>query len=144
MVGVNTKRNQQEKSAHDQAVAAIKLARFGFPNAQRPNWRVAINEPSITRWVNAKSGKVYPDIVVWDSTTQDESAVMLGEVETASTVNAQEVAQWSEYSQLVPEFFLYVPVGYGVVARRLASGVAIRGYREWSFLPNGTINVVNC
>jgi hypothetical protein len=136
------KRARAEKSQHDKAVQDIATARFRFPNKDHPNWQTSVNEPEPTKGVQTSDDSVlYPDIVVDD----DKHAVqMIGEVESESTVNDDEVAQWRDYSALGTTFYLYVPSGLCQEAKALAQGVSITGFREYLYTRDGSLKVSNC
>ena len=89
-------RSSQEKSFHDKAVADIAKIKFPFPTKDKPNWKTYLNEPNQTKGINMNGSTIYPDIVVVDT---QNSAAMIGEVETQSSVNQNEVEQWKEYSR---------------------------------------------
>jgi len=136
------KRSATEKSQHDTAVRDIARARFGFPTDKQPKWRTFINEPEPTKGVKTTDGSVlYPDIVV---VNDKDSVEMIGEVESDSTVNDEEVAQWRDYSALGTTFYLYVPSGLCQDAKTLARGVSITGFREYLYTADGSLKVTNC
>jgi len=104
-------RNEKE------AVDEIAKQEFPFPTKSHPNWKTYTNHPKQNMGVEIKNQKpVYPDIVVVDA--EKKKAEMIGEVETASTVNEDHAAQWKEYSSL-STFFLYIPKNYVSEASRI-------------------------
>lgn len=131
-------RSSQEKSFHDQAVADIAKVKFPFPTKDKPNWKTYLNEPNQTKGISMNSNTIYPDIVVVN--TQNNSAKMIGEVETDSSVSQREVEQWEEYSKAAT-FFLYVPKGAESNAKKLISenNVRISGLRTYYYDNSGTI-----
>lgn len=68
---------------------------------------------------------------------------MSGEIETESSITAQEAHQWEEYSILC-DFYLYVPKGYGNEAKKLSKNLNIKVFREYEMNRNGELIVANC
>ncbi len=130
-------RSSQEKSFHDKAVADIAKIKFPFPTKDKPNWKTYLNEPNQTKGINMNGSTIYPDIVVVDT---QNSAAMIGEIETQSSVNQNEVEQWKEYSR-AGAFFLYVPSGTESTAKNLISqnNVKISGLRRYHYDNNDII-----
>lgn len=151
-MNMSEKREEEEKSLHDKAVAEIAKQRFPFPSDNHPNWRTYINEPESQVGVVSDSETYYPDIVVVDEskgkvdkgTVESTAVAMLGEVESESTVTQQESKQWKDYSELSNTFYLYVPKGLCDEAKRLASNIKVSGFREWQFDSKGNIHIEKC
>ncbi len=147
-----SKRESEDKELHDKAVKGIASKRFPFPNKDHPSWQTYLNEPKPTMGIVSGSKTLYPDIVVVDESKEDteegsvdkSSVEMLGEVETKSSVNKEEVARWDGYSKLSGAFFLYVPKGLCGEARRLSQKLKVQGFRDWKFDSAGKISIINC
>ncbi len=146
------RRGSEDKELHDKAVWAIASKRFPFPNKDHPSWQTYVNEPSPTIGVVSGDRTLTPDIVVVDESKEDteeglvgkSSVEMLGEIETESSVNEEEVKQWAGYSKLTNALFLYVPEGKCSDAKRLSQKLEVRGFREWKFDSEGNITVTDC
>lgn len=125
-------RSSQEKSFHDKAVTDIAKVKFPFPNQQNQNWMTYLNEPNQTKGINMNGNTIYPDIVVVN--TKEKTVAMIGEIESDSSVNQNEVDQWKEYSK-AGTFFLYVPKGTESEANKLISknSVTISGLRTYHY-----------
>lgn len=135
-------REAQEKNTHDKAVADIAKIRFPFPDKDHQNWKTYLNEPNQTKGIKMNGNTAYPDIVVVD--TQKKIAEMIGEIESDSSVNEDEVAQWKEYSKAANSFFLYVPKDKVDDAKHLLinNKVNISGLRAWQY-DSSKITVTN-
>ncbi len=146
------KRESGHKKLHDRAVKAIASKRFPFPDKDHPSWQTYVNEPRPSISVMSSGKALHPDIVVVDESKEDTeeglvdktSVVMLGEIETESSVNGEEVPQWEGYSKLTDAFFLYVPEGLCGEAKRLSQKLKVRGFREWKFDSEGSIAITDC
>lgn len=134
-------REPQEKEVHDRAVVDIAKARFDYSNTS-PTWRTYVNEPKPMKGIPKNSRIIYPDIVVFD--TRDDSLQVVAEIETESSVNQEETTQWSEYSSVTGRFFLYVPKGFGLLAKGLLvnNNISYAGLREYSYDSEGKLSVV--
>lgn len=133
-------RERVDQDFHDNVVQHIALICFPFPNAKHPDWKTYTNHPRRTMGVNDDEGNVhYPDIVVVD--TSMDKAKLIGEVETADSVNQDESIQWARYSKL-GDLYLYVPEGYYSLARSLAENITIAGFRHF-YVANGRIAIKN-
>jgi len=137
-------RKADEQYPHGKAVTAIAKVRFSFPNKDHPNWRMFTN-PNGEQNMGVKKNEesAYPDVVVVD--TEKNIAIMIGEVETASTVTEDEATQWKEYSSLCSTFYLYVPENYASEAKRILDfkGIRYSGLRTYIFDSQGDIIVKN-
>jgi hypothetical protein len=127
-------RSSTQELEHAQAVQDIARLRFPFPTSGRPYLKTYTNHPQRTMGVRTpRRTVVYPDIVVVRH--PENETVMLGEVETADTVNEDEAHEWKLFAELAP-LYLYVPVGYADEARRLCKKlkIPIVGLRSWRYL----------
>jgi len=127
---------RQNQEFHNQVCQFVAKERFPFPSAGHPNWKTYVNEPETQ--ICFKDGKFCPDIVVLN---ENNSARLLGEIETDDTVNSESVNQWKDYSEIAP-LYLYVPVGFGNQARELAGSIKISGFREYK-VAEGEIRIFN-
>ena len=121
-------------AAHDKAVADIARERFGFPTERHRHLKTYTNVPKRSMGIAMDDERVaYPDIVVVQD--PENFAKILGEVETAETVNEQTARhRWRPFAELGP-LYLYVPVGYADEAQRLARrwGAEVVGIRTWRY-----------
>ncbi|MCW4002630.1 MAG: hypothetical protein NWE95_01785 [Candidatus Bathyarchaeota archaeon] len=137
-------RKKEEEESHDKAVIDISKERFSFPNSSHPDWKTFTNpNGEQNKGIKKNQETAYPDIVVVD--TGKNVAVMIGEVETESTVNDAETEQWKEYSSLCSTFYLYVPEGYGAEAKRILDSkkIAYSGVRTYAYNSKGDIVITN-
>jgi hypothetical protein len=97
-------RSYREQSDHDRAVIDIAARHMSFPGW--PNLATFVNEPYRSAPVSDGLLLLYPDIVIVDHLQHE--AVLLGEVETDSTVNTVSAEQWHRYAGIAP-LHLFVP-----------------------------------
>ena len=121
-------------------VPDIAQARYEFPTPELPAYRTFVNVPETTLPVTDEDGnELTPDIVVVE--TPSNVLAILAQVETIETVTAERATSvWLPYSQLREcAFYLYVPVGYGGVAKRLCKEhkIDVYGFRTWRYTPQG-------
>jgi len=131
---------KSREELHQRVVQDIAQARFEFPTPELASYRTFVNEPEVTLPVQTPSGEeLVPDIVVVD--TPGNILKMLAEVETADTVTEEEARKgWLPFSKLPDTaFYLYVPVGYGALAKRICKqlGIDVYGFRTWRYTPQG-------
>jgi len=125
---------------HMRAVQDVAQARFEFPTNEQPSLRTFVNIPEKTLAVTDTDGaELIPDIVVVD--TPGNILKILAAVETLETITEERATEaWLPFSKL-PEaaFYLYVPVGSGGAAKKIAKslGIDIYGYRTWRYVPQG-------
>jgi hypothetical protein len=125
-------RTVEQQSIHDAWVRAIAQQHFPYPNPGYPNRRTYTNPGSFKNaWLGPEDSKVYPDIIVLDASKSLGNVVMYAEVETAESVNQEESAQWRDYASRGALFYLYVPVGSGLSARRLSASLNIAEVYEY-------------
>lgn len=128
------------KELHERVVPDVAKARFEFPTAEHPSYRTFVNVPEVTLPITDDAGNQHaPDIVVVD--TPGNVLKIVAQVETADMVTPERAREvWSVYAKLRNvAFYLYVPVGYGGAAKRLAkeAGLDIYGFRTWRYVPQG-------
>ena len=125
---------------YQRAVQDIAQARFEFPTLELASYRTFVNVPEPTLPVTDESGgELTPDIVVVD--TPGNILKILATVETGETVTEERAEEkWRPFAQL-PDvaFYLFVPVGYGAIAKRICKKlhIDIYGYRTWRYTPQG-------
>ena len=103
-----------EVEFHARMVGLVAKNLFPFPNEDHPTWKTYVNHPKRVKSVDS----LYPDIVVIEILRN--KVVMIGEVETESTITEDEATgKWKSYSALCSSFFLYVPKGLGMQAKEL-------------------------
>ncbi len=125
---------------HERALQDIALARFEYPSPELPSYRSFVNVPETTLAVTDEQGnQLVPNIVVVD--TPGNTLKILAQVETAETVTEESAKEtWLPFSKLPgAAFYLYVPVGYGAIAKRICKkqGVDVYGFRTWRYVPQG-------
>ena len=123
--GDSVARNEEEQESHDKAVANIAAVRFSFPDNDNPNLRTFTNSNGEqNKGVKSGDEVIYPDIVTVE--TGNNTAPMLGEVETSISVTDDEGAQWKKYSRACQPFYLYVRESYASEAKRILRSQGIR------------------
>ena len=125
---------------HERAVQDIAQARFEFPTPEFPSYRAFVNVPVVNMPVTDPAGnQLVPDIVVVD--TPGNILKILASVETGDTVNDEQAQkEWVPFSRLPDAaFYLFVPVGYGAIAKRICKqlGIDVYGFRTWRYVPQG-------
>jgi hypothetical protein len=126
------------------AVREIADQRFAFPSEAFPAYRTHVNVPEVAMGVQIgdAGAEVVPSIVVVERIKTGESRlVMTAHVCVREQVNESEAKRlWAPLAS-IPDaaFYLYVPVGYGLVAKRVCkqAGVRVDGYRTWRNTPRG-------
>jgi len=127
--------SEARAAAHVRALKDIAGTRFGFPTDKHRDYKTYTNIPKRTMGVAMLDGNAvaYPDIVVVQD--PENYAKILGEVETAETVNEQTAERrWRPFAELAP-LYLYVPVGDADHALKLCRQlhVPIVGIRTWRY-----------
>lgn len=122
------------------AVQDVAKARFEFPTPELPSYRTFVNVPEETLPVTDEHGnQLTPDIVVVD--TPGNILKILAQVETGDLVTEERANElWAPFANLPDAaFYLYVPVGYGGVAKRICKklGIHVYGFRTWRYVPQG-------
>lgn len=137
---VRSNRTQDEALAN--AVREIVAARFNFPTAEHPAYRAHANIPEVTLAVQVGDEQIAPDIVAVEKLSTGETHLMM----TAAVANREMVNEgeakraWSRYAAIPNQaFYLYVPVGYGKMAKQICRKLKIdvEGYRTYRTTPRG-------
>ena len=126
-------RKEEEWPVHDQVVDAVATQRMNYPSENHPNSQTYTNPDQEKNFFVNGDNKVWPDLVVID--TKRKAVIIIGEVETESTVNNESAEQWKDYSTRSGDFYLYVPHGYEDEAKRLLNlnGIRCSGIRTYWF-----------
>ena len=125
------------ESIHSRVVRDVAQQRLAFPNEEFPSLRAHVNVPQPALVIRAADGtELVPDIVVAES--PGNRPRILAAVETVDTVTDEQArARWLPSSR-VPEttFYLYVPCGFAVEARRLLKKHRIKRarLRTWRYV----------
>jgi hypothetical protein len=105
-------REPEEQVLHDHLVKLLHREYYRYPNDEHPNLLTFVNHPVKTKAVrNLERRDLFPDIVVLN--TANDRIAVLAEVETESTVDALEAAEWLEFSKVGARLHLYFPRGFG-------------------------------
>ena len=131
---------QSTEELHQRVVQDVAQARFEFPTSELASYRSFVNQPEVTLPVTDEAGdELTPDIVVVD--TPGNILKILVSVETSETVTEERAQElWRPFSGLhEAAFYLYVPVGYGAVAKEICKKLSIDvyGFRTWRYVPQG-------
>jgi len=131
-------KNREE--LRERVVQDVAKARFEFPTPDLPSLRAFVNVPEKTMPVRDPEGnELVPDIVCVD--TPGNILKMLAQVELQETVTEERAKDaWAKYAKLPDTaFYLYVPVGYGGLAKKICKKLKIDvyGFRTWRYIPQG-------
>ena len=131
---------KSREELHERVVHEIAQARYEFPTPELASFRTFVNVPEVTLPVTTEAGdELTPDIVVVD--TPGNMLKILAQVELAETITEEQAQQaWLPYAKLPDAaFYIYVPVGYGGVAKGICKGLGIDvyGFRTWRYTPQG-------
>lgn len=120
----------EEIIIHQEVIDLLKRSMYNYPNATHPSLMTFINHPVKHKAVTDLNGnEFYPDIVIINSVTY--KIVMIGEVETASSLNKIEVSQWENLATLTPVFYIFYPRGYYAKMRELCKKIPVTGFFEY-------------
>ncbi len=139
--GEESRRFLQQK-----AVESLAATRFGFPTVEHPDYRTYVNVPTPTMALEFGGGgtKVYPDILVLQY--PGNYPVMVAQVETGETVTRdQAVRVWKQLETEQAPLYIYVPAGYGTVAKDYvkATGIKHAEVRTFARMPEGVGDLVH-
>jgi hypothetical protein len=116
-------REPEEQVLHDHIVRLLHLEYYNYPSAKHPQLLTFVNHPTMAKALHGLDHQeLFPDLIVTDANT--DRVVTLVEVETESTVNALEAAEWLAFSRLGARLHLYVPRGFGPQALALCKDCA--------------------
>lgn len=126
--------SEYRATAHAKAVGDVAEERAAFPTERHRDLKTYTNVPKRSMGVAMSDEEVaYPDIVVVKD--PENQAKILGEVETAETVDDTTArTRWRPFAELAP-LYLYVPVGYADLAHKLCRrwGAEVVGIRTWRY-----------
>ncbi|MBI5288037.1 MAG: hypothetical protein HY873_03595 [Chloroflexi bacterium] len=142
---VDTLLDRTERTKDEGVIKAIQevaATRYGFPTVDHPSYRTHVNVPEVSMAVQVGDEQIAPDIVVVEKLKTGETHLtMTAAVATRELVNEGEAKRsWARYASIPNSvFYLYVPVGYGVAAKRICKKLKIKvgGYRTWRWTPRG-------
>ena len=125
------------ENVRSRVVKDIAKQRLAYPNEEFPSLRTHVNVPETALVIRAAGGaELMPDVVVAEY--PGNRPRILAVVETVDTVTEDRATgRWLPFSQ-VPDttFYLYVPSGFIVEARRLLKKHRIKkvGLRTWRYV----------
>jgi hypothetical protein len=120
----------EEEVVHQEIITLLKKAMYNYPNATHPSLITFINHPLKNKTVIDPDGnELYPDIVIINSFTN--KIVMIGEVETASSINDLEVEQWRQFTRLSTTVYIFYPKGLYAKMSDLCKKVPLNGFFEY-------------
>jgi hypothetical protein len=127
------RRDIEEQVLHDHVIKVLRKEYYGYPSREHPHLMAYVNHPSKAKAVFTFDRKeLVPDIVVID--TQTDRVAVVAEVETESTVNSEEEAEWASFRRLDTKLHLYFPRGCGPkmaeLCRNYKGTELIQYYRE--------------
>jgi hypothetical protein len=128
------RRSASSQSEHDRVVAA--WAEF-LARDLAAELKVSTN-PGKTRAVRVgpDDDPRYPDVVAWRADADKGhhgSVEVITEIETAETLNEEELSEWATYGILPTPFYLVVPAGSEDETVRLLKKRRIRVSQLWSY-----------
>jgi hypothetical protein len=128
-------RPPEEETLHEEVIKFIKSSVYPYPNPARPSLMTFSNHPQITKPLKLPSGEeCYPDLVIVN--TEINKVVMVGEVETLSTLDEEEAQEWQKFSLLSTVFYLFYPKGEYETIRRLCERIMVTGFFEYELQNN--------
>ncbi len=125
------------ENVHSRVVKDVAQQRLAFPNEEFPSLRTHVNVPEPALVIHAADGvELAPDIVAAEY--PGNRPRILAAVETVDRVTEEQAtARWLPFSK-IPDttFYLYVPAGFVVEARRLLKKHRIKkvGLRTWRYV----------
>lgn len=111
-----------EKTLHSKAVEKIAEERFRLDGLQ-----VRINTEA----------KYEPDIEAFDKF----GTAVIGEVETAETINEESAKKWKEFGSRCVRFYLYVPEGFEEETLRLLEKYEVNCAGVRAYCLNGKLDI---
>ncbi|MCS7258027.1 MAG: hypothetical protein NZ601_01440 [candidate division WOR-3 bacterium] len=125
-----SKRSTPEEQLHNEVIAFIKKSVYPYPSPARPTLLTFINHPTPQKAIKDSQGEeYYPDIVIIN--TEIDKVVMIGEVETESTINDKELKQWQKFSELCSVFYIFYPKGNYERISKLCEKIKVTGFFEY-------------
>ncbi|MEO0091545.1 MAG: hypothetical protein ABIK61_02380 [candidate division WOR-3 bacterium] len=119
-----------EQVVHETIINLIKKSLYNYPNPSQPHLMTFVNHPLRNKVVTDFEGnEYYPDIVIVN--TLNNKIVMIGEVETFSSINEEEAKQWQTFANLGPVFYLFYPRGLYEKVKALTKNIKVSGLFEY-------------
>lgn len=142
---IDTLLERTERSKNEGLVKVINgvaAARYEFPTPKLASYRTHVNAPEVTMVVQVADEQIAPDIVVVEKINTGETHLaMTAAVADREMVNEGEAKRaWARYASIPNSvFYLYVPVGYGKIAKQICkkARINVEGFRTWRWTPNG-------
>ncbi|MCX8014463.1 MAG: hypothetical protein N2748_00445, partial [candidate division WOR-3 bacterium] len=104
-------RPTDEQTVHLEVITLLKRSVYNYPNATHPTLLTITNHPLTTKAIlDPNNTELYPDIVIIN--TALNKVVMIGEVETTSSINENETEQWRQFANLQTIFYIFYPKGF--------------------------------
>lgn len=123
-------RSIEEQIIHQEIIDLLKKSIYNYPNTSRPSLMTFTNHPIKNKVIRDLEGNEYfPDIVIIN--TLNNKIVMIGEVETESSLNEVETEQWKKFTTLSAVFYLYYPKGFYAKISDLSKKVPLTGFFEY-------------
>jgi hypothetical protein len=121
----------EEEVVHQEIITLLKKSMYNYPNATHPSLITFINHPLKNKVVIDPDGnELYPDIVIVNSMVN--KVVMIGEVETPSSMNETEVTQWRQFTRLSTVVYILYTKGFYSRMSDLCKKVTVNGFFEYS------------
>ncbi len=142
---IDTLLERTERSKNEgliKAINGVAAARYEFPTPKLASYRTHVNAPDVTMAVQLGDEQIAPDIVVVEKISTGEThLVMTAAVADREMVNEAEAKRsWARYASIPNSvFYLYVPVGYGKIAKQICkkAKINVEGFRTWRWTPHG-------
>lgn len=120
----------EEQIIHQEIIDLLKKSIYNYPSPSRPTLMTFVNCPLKNKVVRDQDGNEYfPDIVILN--TQVNKIVMVGEVETISSLSESEVERWQKLTKISPVFYLFYPKGQYSKMNELCKKVPLTGFFEY-------------
>ncbi|MEO0083967.1 MAG: hypothetical protein ABIK33_06270 [candidate division WOR-3 bacterium] len=120
-----------EQVIHQEVITLLKKSVYNYPNATHPSLLTLTNHPLKTKAIyDEVNNELFPDIIIIN--TALNKIVMIGEVETFSSVNENEVDQWQKFANLKTTFYIFYPKGLYNKVRDLCKDISVSGFFEYS------------
>jgi hypothetical protein len=124
------------------AINGVAEARYDFPTPEHASYRAHVNAPEVTMAVQVGDEQIAPDIVVVERLKTGETHLMMtaAVADKDMVTEAEAKRSWARYASIPNAvFYLYVPVGYGKIAKQICkkAKINVEGYRTWRWTPRG-------
>jgi len=120
----------EEAIIHQEIITLLKKSIYNYPNATHPSLMTFTNHPLKNKALFDPDGnELYPDIVVINCVIN--KVVMIGEIETASSINEAEIEQWQQFTRLLTTFYVFYPKGFYAKMINFCKKVPLSGIFEY-------------